>query len=187
MSRLRLLSLSVALAVPGSALATVVLSMSMEEMTARVPLVVHGTVHRVDVQWDDGRAKIWTHTEVVVRETLKGSPRTTVLVKQPGGVVGAVGQQVSGAAQFTPGEEVVLFLEPAVDEPNAFVPMAMSASKVTLGLVRGVKVARRDLSGLAFARQGQRGVVQPVDETETLGTAEGFLARVRLAVKGGAR
>jgi hypothetical protein len=172
---------------PVVASATVVLAMSMEEMTARVPLVVRGTVHRVDPQWTEGRAGIWTYAEVVVKETLKGAPRATVLVKQPGGVIGEFGQRVAGAAAFASGEEVVLFLEPAVDEPHTFILHSMAASKVTLLNRRGVQVALRDLSGLSFARYGEKNLVQPVDEREVLGTADAFLARVRAAAKGGAR
>ncbi|MCA2977613.1 MAG: hypothetical protein INH37_04965 [Myxococcaceae bacterium] len=172
---------------PLAASATVVLAMSMEEMTVRSPVVVRGVVHRVDPQWTEGRTGIWTYAEVVVKEVLKGGARATVLVKQPGGVIGDVGQRVSGVATFAPGEEVVLFLEPAADEPHTFVPYAMAASKVTLANRRGVQVALRDLSGLSFARYGEKNLVQPVDEREVLGTAEAFLARVRAAAKGGAR
>jgi hypothetical protein len=53
--------------------------------------------------------------------------------------------------------------------------------------LRGQVVALRDLSGLSFARYGEKNLVQPVDERERLGTAEAFLARVRAAAKGGAR
>jgi hypothetical protein len=183
MPRLRPLVLFAALLVPLSALATVVLSMSMEEMTARAPLVVHGIVNVSEPGWDEPHAKIWTWTEVVVKDTLKGDARATVLVKQPGGVVGPLGMSVAGAATFTAGEEVVLFLEPANDEPGAWVPVAMSSSKVTLEDRFGVKVARRDLAGLVFARPGKTGVAEPVDERETLGTADAFLARIHAAVK----
>jgi hypothetical protein len=183
----RRLVFALALFAPLAAFATVVLSMSMEEMTARAPLVVRGTVHRVDAQWDEAHAKIWTSTEVVVSEVLKGQTRTTVLVRQPGGTVGGFGQHVSGVAVFTPGEEVVLFLEPAVDDAGAFVPMAMSSSKVSLVQKNGQRVAQRDLSGLTFARLGDKKLIHPVDELEVLGTADAFLSRVRHAVKGGAR
>jgi hypothetical protein len=172
---------------PLGALASVVMSLTMEELTARSPLVVHGTVHRVESGWDDERAKIWTWAEVVVRETFKGPRLATVLVKQPGGVVGEFGQEVSGVARFTPGEEVVLFLEPAPDEDKTWVPFSLSASKVTLVERFGGRVARRDLSGLSFAVPGKRGVIRPVDEQETLGLADQFLARIRAAAKGGAR
>lgn len=186
MYRLRPILLVTTLLLPLSALATVVLSLTMEEMTERAPLVVHATVHATEAGWDTERAKIWTWTELIVKDTLKGHAQSTVLVKQPGGVVGEIGMNVSGVATFTPGEEVVLFLEPAPDEPGAWVPVALSSSKVTLEPRLGVKVARRDLSGLAFAKPG-KGVVQPVDERELLGTADAFLARIRASVKRGGR
>lgn len=181
MARLRLAVLAAALLISTSALATVVLALTMEELTARAPLVVHATAQRSLVAWDEPHAKIWTWTELVVKETLKGTPTETVLVKQPGGVVGEVGQQVSGVATFEPGEEVVLFLEPAPDEPGAFVPVSMSASKVTLEERFGARVAKRDLSGLAFATPGEQRVREP--DREVLGTADAFLARIKAAVK----
>lgn len=182
MARLSLAALTLASSL---ALATVVLSLSFEELTARAPLVVHATVHASNTDWDQEHAKIWTWTELVVKDTLKGERVSTVLVKQPGGMVGEVGQHVSGAATFAPGEEVVLFLEPAPDERGAWVPVSLSASKVTFEDRFGVKVARRDLSGLAFATPGKQYVAQPADEREVVSTAEAFLARVRAAVKGG--
>jgi hypothetical protein len=81
----------------------------------------------------------------------------------------------------------VLFLEPAVDVPDAFVPYSMSASKVSLVEKGGQTVALRDLSGLSFAVAGKKGVIRPVDEREILGGADVFLQRLRAAVKGGAR
>lgn len=179
--------LLVALLAPLAAFASVVLSMSMEEMTARSPLVVRGTVHRVDTQFAENRSKIWTYAEVVVQETLKGTSRTTVLVKQPGGVIGTIGEKVSGVATFTPGEDVVLFLEPSPDEPDCFVPMALTAAKVSLVNRGGTQVAVRNLSGVSFVKRGQKGVVGPVEELENLGFADAFLVRIRAAAKGGAR
>ena len=178
---------ALALLAPLTALGTVVLSLSFEELTARAPLVVHARVNASNVAWDDEHAKIWTWTELVVKETLKGTPVTTVLVKQPGGVVGEVGMEISGAATFAPGEEVVLFLEPAPDEKGSWVPVSMSASKVSFEDRFGVKIARRDLSGIAFARPGQQYVALPVDEREVLGPVEAFLSRIRAAAKRGGR
>lgn len=175
------------LAAPVTALATVVMALSMEELTAMAPVVVHGTVQRSVTNWTEDKRGIWTWSEIVVRETLKGPRAATVLVKQPGGVLEGIGQSVSGAARFQDGEEVVLFLEPAVDERNAYVVLAMAAGKVTLEQTVGPKVARRNLAGLSFARRGGAPVVGPVAERETLGTAEAFLTRIRAAVKGGSK
>lgn len=172
---------------PLSALATVVMALSMEELTVRAPLVVRGVVHRVDVQWTEGRSRIWTYAEVVVSETLKGAPRTSVLVKQPGGIIGDVGERVAGTAQFIAGEEVVLFLEPAPDEPGAFIPFSMAASKVSLVDRGGKRVAQRDVSGLSFAVPGRRGMLSLKAERDQLGLAETFLNRIRLAARGGGK
>lgn len=172
--------------VPLTSFATVVMALSMEELTARSPLVVRGVVHRVDTQWGEYN-RIWTYAEVVVHETFKGSVRTTVLVKQPGGFIEGRGQSVAGAAQFKAGEEVVLFLEPATDETNTFVPYSMAASKVTLADKGGKRLATRDLSGISFAVQGRRGLLEVRDPDELLGFADQFLSRIRLAAKGGAK
>lgn len=187
MARLFPAVLALALLAPSLALGTVVLSLSFEELTARAPLVVHATVNGSNTDWDSEHAKIWTWTELVVKDTLKGDRLSTVLVKQPGGIVGSIGQHVSGVATFTPGEEVVLFLEPAPDERGAWVPVSMSASKVTFEDRYGVRVARRDLAGLAFATPGKQYVAQPADERELVSTADVFLARIRAAVKRGAK
>jgi hypothetical protein len=180
-------SFVMALLAPVIALGSVVISMSMEEMTTRSPLVIRGTVHRVDTQFAEGRAKIWTYSEIVVHETLKGASLTTVLVKQPGGIIGNIGERVAGVATFTPGEDVVLFLEPCADEPACFVPMALSASKVSLVSKGGKRLALRNLSGVSFATPGKRGVAGPVEEHENLGFEDAFLTRIRAAAKGGAR
>ena len=48
----------------------------------------------------------------------------SVEVVQPGGVVGDVGQQVSGTVKLSPGDEVVLFLEKR--GPERFMPVGMA-------------------------------------------------------------
>ncbi len=175
-----------ALALPALAWATVVVEMSFEELARKAPLVVRGTVGSVQASWDEGQRRIWTYAEVKVAEPLKGRAAPTLLVKQPGGVVGPVGQAVAGTARFSPGEETVLFLEPAVDEPGAYVVLGLAAGKVDLEKRLGQRLAVRRLFGLSFAKPGER-TVRPVNEVERLGTAEAFLERVRRAAKGGAR
>lgn len=184
---LRSLVVAVVSLVAAPAAATVVMALTLEEMTTMSTAVVHGVVRRTETTWDDGKRGIWTWAEIEVKETLKGASSSTVLVKQPGGVVYPVHQTVSGAGKFEEGEEVLLFLSPATDEPQAFVLLAMGAGKVRFESGVGPKVARRDLSGLSFARPGAKGVAGPLAEREHLGTAEALLKRIRAAVKGAAR
>lgn len=173
-------------ALPCAALATTVMALSVEEMAQRAPLVVRATANQSQATWDAQERGIWTYTELAVQETLKGAPAAGVIVKQPGGVVGARGTSVAGAARFAPGEEVVLFLEPAADEKGVYLVLGLAAGKVSVEDRLGTRSAVRHLDGLAFARPGG-GAVRPVGAVEVIGPADAFLERVRRAVKGGAR
>lgn len=166
--------------------ASVVVDESVDDMARRVPTIVRGKVVGSMAGWADDRSRIWTWTEVVVTETIKGKPAPTVLVKQPGGEVGPIGQVVAGAATFHEGEEVVLFLEPAPDERGVFRVSSLSAGKVRLGDWRGQPAALRNTEGLAFAAPAGK-VVERVGGPEFLGSPDAFLARLRDVVKGGAR
>ncbi|MFZ5469292.1 MAG: hypothetical protein ACOZIN_07625 [Myxococcota bacterium] len=174
-----------------TASATVVIAQSIEEMAQATPLIVRGTVGQIQVRWDEEHRRIHTYAEVVVKEALKGKAPQSLLVRQPGGIVGEIGQMVSGTARFTEGEEVVLFLEPAPDEPSVFGVWSLAAGKVTfertaVGEVRAV----RDLSGLSFvgAAPGGERRIFTLGERHDLGTPDVFLRRVRdLLRKGGAQ
>lgn len=170
--------------------ASVVAYETIDDMARRVPLIVRGKVVRSISGWDDGHRRIWTWTEVAVSDAIKGQSGKLVLVKQPGGEVEGIGQQVDGVARFTEGEDCILFLEPAPDEKNVWRPSGLSAGKVNVTVERGQTVAMRITEGLSFAVQGERkvGIVQP---RETLGAPAQFIERLRAASaplkKGGAK
>ncbi len=173
-------SLVLALALlPVAASATVVLQLSLEELTTRAPLVVRGTVERSQ---SAGRAdgSIWTSTSLIVTETLKGVGISKVTLKQPGGDFGDLNQSVTGTAKFTEGEDVVVFLEPSVDEKNVYVVLGMASGKVGFELVHGQKLAVRHLDGLSFAKSGSR-QLERVENFERLGSVDAFLKRIRTA------
>lgn len=163
-----------------AASATVVAYETIDDMARRVPLIVRGKVARSVSGWDESHRRIWTWTEVIVTDTIKGQASTLVMVKQPGGEVEDVGQNVDGVARFTEGEECILFLEPAPDEKGVWRPSGLSAGKVTVTTDRGQPTAMRITEGLAFAAQGDRkvGIVQP---RELLGSPTQFVERVRAA------
>lgn len=186
--RSRLAALAVLL-LGAPALATVILKQTIDEVARAVPLIAHVRIGSVQASWDEPHASIRTHAEANVITVLKGTLPRSFLVKQPGGIVGPIGQHVDGVARFTPGEEAVLFLEPAVDEPGVFIVYALAGGKVAfetnrLGEVRAV----RRLDGLAWF-DGTRKGVQRVGGPEDLGAPAQFLERVRSAVaaKGGAQ
>lgn len=103
--------LVVALLLGLPAAATTMLRIDLPELAQTADTVVHGTVRRMESRWSGDHRRIVTDVEIQVTETLKGQAGSTVLVVQPGGRVGDIGQIVHGLASFTEGEEVVVFLE----------------------------------------------------------------------------
>ncbi len=153
-------------------------------MAHTAPVIVRGQVGQREARWDDARRSIFTYSEIQVTEVIKGRASSTLLVRQPGGVVGEIGARVEGVAAFREGEQVVLFLEAAPDEPSVFGVWSLAAGKVSLeknklGEVRAI----RRLDGLAFSG-GRAGApkIQPVGGAEDLGTADAFITRLRKAL-----
>ncbi|NMO17311.1 hypothetical protein HPC49_06610 [Pyxidicoccus fallax] len=91
--------------------ATTQLKVDLPELAQDADTVVHGVVRRMESRWSGDKMRIVTDVEIQVTESLKGQPGSTVLVTQPGGQVGDIGQVVHGLASFRTGEEVVVFLE----------------------------------------------------------------------------
>jgi hypothetical protein len=92
---------------------TQVLYKSVEQLGSDAAAVVMGTVVDVRSFWNDSRTKIFTATVVSVEQSFKGRPGGSVEVLQLGGTVDNVQVTAHGALRWAPGEEVVLFLEPA--------------------------------------------------------------------------
>lgn len=178
-SLVRALAFAGALLLPLIASATVVMELTVEEMTARAALVVRGTVQGSKAVQVDG--SIWTLTTITVTEKLKGAGTARITVKQPGGVVAGIRQAVSGTARFTEGDDVVLFLEPT-NEAQVYLVQGLAAGSVSLEVINGQKSAVRHLDGLGFARAGSQRV-QRVENLDRLGSADAFLERVRGAAR----
>jgi len=106
----RLLLLLTILGLTWPATATLLVPQSPADLGRASELVVRGEVAEVRSFWNASRTKILTEVEVVVEESYKGQA-TTVRVLQLGGEVDNVRMTVSGALAWTPGEEVLLFLE----------------------------------------------------------------------------
>jgi hypothetical protein len=98
------------LLVSGVAYGAVALPSTVEELARASQLVVHGRVLRVTARWSDDRRRIFSFAEIEPLATWRGVAGARVTVLTPGGVVGNLGQRVDGAAVFTAGEEIVVFL-----------------------------------------------------------------------------
>jgi hypothetical protein len=97
--------------VSSAAFGTTLLKADLAWLTRNSDAVVVGKVGSVQSRFTSDQKRIMTDTEISVSQMLKGQTAASVVVMQPGGEVGDVGQHVSGVARFSPGEEVVVFLE----------------------------------------------------------------------------
>lgn len=88
-----------------------------EDRVQDAPAVVRGRVGMSYVDWGvgpDGKRRLYTIYELQGDEVFKGefSDPARILMRELGGEKNGVGMQVSGAAHFERGEDVVVFLGP---------------------------------------------------------------------------
>ena len=99
---------------------------SVERLTEKARLVLHGVVVSKSVQRDDA-GRIFTRIELQVTEAWKGAaPGARFVLVQSGGTLGEETAAVSGQEDYDVGEEVVAFL--VLNHRN---------EGVTLGLAQG--------------------------------------------------
>ena len=134
------------------AAATTQLRVDLSGLAVGADTVVHGVVRRVESRWSGDKMRILTDVEIQVTESLKGQPGSTVLVTQPGGRMGDIGQVVHGLASFTPGEEVVVFLQKR--GPRAFRVSDMAQGKF--------QVKREGKTALAVPEPTESQLLDPV-------------------------
>jgi len=102
--------IAVALMIAATAGATALERMSLAKIAVAAPVIVRARCAENSVARAEG--EIWTVTTFNVEETWRGSASTQVIVRLLGGRMGDVTSHVSGVPRFTPGEDVVLFLQP---------------------------------------------------------------------------
>ena len=163
------------LATLGAALAnaTTLLALDVAALTKGSSVVARATVKSSEARWTKDGGRIMTDVVLEVTEPWKGSPGKQVIVMQPGGVVGDVGQLVHGTAHFSAGEDVVVFLEPRGDR---FLLTGMLQGKFRVQTSSDGKAvfARQELEGEALlvdpaTRQAVNpsAVVLPLDTLRT--------------------
>jgi hypothetical protein len=131
--------LAVAVSFTASLQAMVVVPAEFNEMVTASQTIVQGRIVDVRSYETAGRKTIESLVTVQVVDAIKGRPGATAYFKLPGGQVGRYRRVMVGVPQFTPGDEVVLFLKgraPAVPMP--------------FGLTQGVYRVSRDVSGRAL-------------------------------------
>jgi hypothetical protein len=135
--------------------ATVLTYLDTKQLTEQSSIIVRGRVFRQEAVRSD--RLIWTDTFVKVSEWVKGSGAVGQIVafRQPGGETKTLGLRVAGAAQFSLGEEVLLF---GKSIGKRFVPIGMCLGKYRiLKDSAGNLLARRDPNGVSIGRFDQKG------------------------------
>jgi hypothetical protein len=99
---------------PSTASATVVKAMSLVEKVEASPVVLHGTVERIETHWVVPGARLETRVTLRVVEAIKGdfAAGETVTFRRGGGEKDGFNQTAPGLAEYELGEEVIMFLEP---------------------------------------------------------------------------
>jgi len=92
------------------AIATTLARLDVGQMVAHAAGVIRARCVAVATRAD--ARGIWTLSTFERHENWKGSLPPRIVVRLPGGAVGGRRETVEGVPRFTPGEEVVLFLEP---------------------------------------------------------------------------
>jgi hypothetical protein len=170
------------LLLPLGCLGTSIVRISLEDTVAQAEWIVEGDVVRNWCAWDSGHRFIWTHTEIAVRESWKGSSGPTITISEPGGVVNGRGMAVAGMVRYTRGEHVVAFLYRT--------PIGLIR---TVGLVQGKLqvdsqgLVHPSLSGAVIATPAgapQSGASIGELEAHSLGAVHDRIVRMAAPIKG---
>lgn len=130
------------------AFASAALQMDVPALTAAATDVVDGQVVSSTAVWTGDHRRIVTQVVVEVRDAWKGGARGRITVVQPGGERDGIGQRVSGVAELSSGERVVLFLERA-GSVHRVVGLAQGVYRVQPGDgVAGSRAVPASLDGL---------------------------------------
>ena len=147
--------------VASSAWATTQVAATLDSLTKGADAIVHGTVIESHARKTLDGMRIITDTRIAVEESHKGEVGAEVVVMQPGGVVGDVGQRVEGTARFSEGEEVVVFLE---KRGTRFTMRGMAQGKFTVDRsgTKPLAVPNADHAGLLVDPQTHQEVATPL-------------------------
>lgn len=125
--------------------ATTIRPMSVEDLTRSANFVVEGRAVDAWSDWNAERTVIYTYTRFAVSRSLKGSPASSIVVKQAGGVKDGLKQTLFGVRHFQVGENAVLFLRPS-EMPDG--------TLVVVGLMQGNFRMIRSASGQTLVANG---------------------------------
>lgn len=100
----------------GVSTATTAVMLTDDDLIATSRVILIGNVQSVKAQWDADHQAINTYVKVGVARLLKGQLQNqTIVFKQLGGRLGDEATVIFGAPEYTPGQQVLLFLDTRQD------------------------------------------------------------------------
>jgi hypothetical protein len=136
--------LLLALAISQPANGTTLMRMSLVQISHAAQVIVRARCVDNSTRWDAG--EIWTFTSFDLEEAWRGSAPSQISVRLMGGRVGNITSAVSGVPRFSPGEEVVLFLEPTPRGDFSIVSWVQGTFRIRRDARTGEEVAVQDTS-----------------------------------------
>lgn len=152
--------------------ATIVVPMSVEELTRAASHVVEGRALNSWSAWNAQHTLIYTYTNFQVARSLKGAAVQTITVKQLGGSAEGYTQKVSGVRHFQAGEDALLFLRPSV---------AADGTLVVVGLMQGNFRMAQTASGEVVVSNGVYGAHALDQKTGAISSFSGLPITLREA------
>jgi hypothetical protein len=104
---------------------TTLVRMTLEQLSQASSEIIRGHVVSQESRWNPEHTRIMTFTTIALDQTLKGRPPSTLVIEQPGGMVGNLHVFVAGTVRFHPQTDYMLFLEPSSAEASRFLVVGM--------------------------------------------------------------
>jgi hypothetical protein len=173
-----------ALALPRSLDASVVIPATLDELASEADLIVHARIARVDARQAPGTLRVERVVTLAVVRTLKGSPGEALQLVLPGGTYGRYRTVVPGVPEVAEGEEAVLFLRPSPAGATHLVGFSQGILRVRIDPSTGQRMVGApvlsEVAGPVVRGAADRG-------PQPLATIEARIARVVLAQLRGRR
>jgi hypothetical protein len=93
------------------ALSLVIARASIEELATESSCIILGEIISIESKWkDENHNFIYTYVTIEISEFIKGSGESQIVIRQMGGQINDIVAEIMGTPSFSPGEEVLLFL-----------------------------------------------------------------------------
>ena len=110
--------------------ASMLQKLSTKQLTKNSSSVRVGKVVSQWSSYDPQKRMVFTYTKLKVSETIKGTHRSEVLIRQAGGESNGLGMRVHGVASFEEGESAVVFLRQDKDGAPTLTGMAQGRYRI---------------------------------------------------------